>query len=121
MLCATAVARFVMEDSKCMICKQDCPRVFFTRYMGDYTEGLAPDEFEDLPVSTAQQRWQWLCSSSNSSSSRQPSSGAHSIEALAVVVQQQRQPQRAAHDGFVPQQRSVALLSAPVPAAIGTC
>jgi hypothetical protein len=39
-----------MEDSKCMICKQDCPRVFFTRYMGDYTEGLAPDEFDDLPV-----------------------------------------------------------------------
>jgi hypothetical protein len=40
-----------MEDSKCMICKQECPQVFFTRYMGDYTEGLAPDEFVDLPVS----------------------------------------------------------------------
>jgi hypothetical protein len=48
---ATAAARFVMEDSKCMICKQDCPSVFFTRYMGDYTEGLAPEEFDDLPVS----------------------------------------------------------------------
>uniref|UniRef100_A0A383VLU4 RING-type E3 ubiquitin transferase n=1 Tax=Tetradesmus obliquus TaxID=3088 RepID=A0A383VLU4_TETOB len=59
--CSRCVARlrFVMEDSKCMICKQECPQVFFTRYMGDYTEGLAPDEFQDLPArARAREVWE---------------------------------------------------------------
>ncbi|WIA10933.1 hypothetical protein OEZ85_011098 [Tetradesmus obliquus] len=51
--------RFVMEDSKCMICKQECPQVFFTRYLGDFTEGLAPDEFQDLPArARAREVWE---------------------------------------------------------------
>ncbi|KAF6252767.1 hypothetical protein COO60DRAFT_1274132 [Scenedesmus sp. NREL 46B-D3] len=60
-VCSRCVARqrFVMEDSKCMLCKQECPRVFFTRYMGDYTEGLAPDEFENLPArARAREVWE---------------------------------------------------------------
>ncbi|KAF8068299.1 GLG1 [Scenedesmus sp. PABB004] len=32
-----------------MICKQENPTVFFTRYMGDYTQALAPDQFAELP------------------------------------------------------------------------
>lgn len=50
--CSRCVARlrFVMEDTRCMLCKQDNPSVFFTRYMGDYTHSLAPDEFSKLQV-----------------------------------------------------------------------
>lgn len=50
--CSRCVARvrFVMEDSRCMLCKQDSPAVFFTRYMGDYTHSLAPSEFVKLQV-----------------------------------------------------------------------
>lgn len=55
--CSRCVARlrFIMEDTKCMLCKQDNPHVFFTRYMGDYTESLAPDQFAELPVRMDQQ------------------------------------------------------------------
>lgn len=33
-----------------MLCKQDNPSVFFTRFMGDYTHSLAPQEFAKLQV-----------------------------------------------------------------------
>jgi hypothetical protein len=39
-----------MEDSRCMLCKQDNPSVFFTRYMGDYTQSLPPQEFAKMQV-----------------------------------------------------------------------
>lgn len=53
--CSRCVARlrFVMEDSRCMLCKQDNPAVFFTRYMGDYTQSLPPQEFSKLQVTDA--------------------------------------------------------------------
>lgn len=53
--CSRCVARlrFVMEDTRCMLCKQDNPAVFFTRYMGDYTHSLPPNEFNKLQVGYA--------------------------------------------------------------------
>lgn len=36
-----------------MLCKQDNPAVFFTRYMGDYTQSLPPSEYSKLQVSLA--------------------------------------------------------------------
>lgn len=50
--CSSCVARlrFVLEEKKCMICKQENPQVFFTRYMGDFTVRLGPPQFEALKV-----------------------------------------------------------------------
>ncbi|CAK9213683.1 unnamed protein product, partial [Sphagnum troendelagicum] len=36
----TARLRFVLEDKRCCICKQDCPCVFVTKALGDYTKVL---------------------------------------------------------------------------------
>lgn len=45
--------RFVLKDKNCMVCKQEQPAVFFTRFMGDYTNTMAPDQFGDLKASAA--------------------------------------------------------------------
>lgn len=42
----TARMRFVMEDSRCCICKQDCSSVFVTKALGDYTKVVT--DFEGL-------------------------------------------------------------------------
>ena len=49
--CAECVARlrFVMDDKRCVICQQQCPRVFATRAMGDYTETIGEAGFAALP------------------------------------------------------------------------
>ena len=41
-ICSRCVARmrFVLKDKNCVLCKQECPSVFFTRYAGDYTSRL---------------------------------------------------------------------------------
>ncbi|KAI8465214.1 MAG: hypothetical protein J3K34DRAFT_525573 [Monoraphidium minutum] len=46
--CSRCVARlrFVLEDKRCMYCHAPQGEVFFTRYMGDYTQ--RPDDFEAL-------------------------------------------------------------------------
>lgn len=49
--CVECVARlrFVMEDRRCVICQVTCERVFATRHMGEYTETIGADGFEQLP------------------------------------------------------------------------
>ena len=49
--CVECVARlrFVMEDRRCVICQVPCERVFATRHMGEYTETIGADGFEQLP------------------------------------------------------------------------
>ena len=49
--CVECVARlrFVMDDTRCVICQQTCPTVFVTRAMGDYTESIGEAGFEQLP------------------------------------------------------------------------
>ena len=49
--CVECVARlrFVMDDARCVICQQQCPRVFATRAMGDYTETIGAAGFATLP------------------------------------------------------------------------
>jgi hypothetical protein len=68
--CSRCVARlrFVLEDTHCILCKQDVPAVFFTRYMGDYTATLPPAEFAKLQVRACVCSWcccsclcVWLC------------------------------------------------------------
>ncbi|KAK9820561.1 hypothetical protein WJX72_011657 [[Myrmecia] bisecta] len=45
--CVTRL-RFVMGDKRCVICQQQHPAVFVTRFMGDYTKTLPPEEFDKL-------------------------------------------------------------------------
>lgn len=49
--CVECVARlrFVMDDARCVICQQQCPSVFATRAMGDYTETIGASAFSELP------------------------------------------------------------------------
>uniref|UniRef100_A0A452Y993 RING-type E3 ubiquitin transferase n=1 Tax=Aegilops tauschii subsp. strangulata TaxID=200361 RepID=A0A452Y993_AEGTS len=49
-VCSTCVVRlrFVLEDSLCCICKTDCPSVFVTKAMGDYTKVIS--DFSVLPT-----------------------------------------------------------------------
>ncbi|KAI4989571.1 hypothetical protein ZWY2020_036888 [Hordeum vulgare] len=49
-VCSTCVVRLrlVLNDPRCCICKTDCPSVFVTRAMGDYTK-VIPD-FSALPA-----------------------------------------------------------------------
>ena len=51
-LCSRCVARmrFVLKDKNCVLCKQENPAIFFTRFAGDYT--VRPD-FADLQVGGA--------------------------------------------------------------------
>ncbi|KAI5071584.1 hypothetical protein GOP47_0013835 [Adiantum capillus-veneris] len=54
-VCSVCIARlrFVLGDKQCCICKQDCPSVFVTKALGDYTKSI--DNFEAL----ADQRNLW--------------------------------------------------------------
>lgn len=47
-VCSTCIARlrFVLCDKQCCICKQECPSVFVTKALGDYTKSV--DNFEAL-------------------------------------------------------------------------
>lgn len=47
-VCSICIARlrFVLGDKQCCICKQDCPSVFVTKALGDYTKSV--DNFEAL-------------------------------------------------------------------------
>ena len=49
--CVECVARLrlVMDDERCVICQQQCPSMFATRAMGDYTETISADAFAELP------------------------------------------------------------------------
>jgi recombinational DNA repair protein (RecF pathway) len=44
--CSKCVARwrFVLKDNRCIMCKQEQPTVLFTRFMGDYTARLDPNQ-----------------------------------------------------------------------------
>eukprot|EP00249_Psilotum_nudum_P023768 c28978_g1_i1 orf=796-3444(-) len=48
-VCSTCVVRlrFVLNDKRCCICKQECPVVFVTKALGDYTKVI--NDFEALP------------------------------------------------------------------------
>ncbi|GIL46701.1 hypothetical protein Vafri_3620 [Volvox africanus] len=49
-VCSRCVARmrFVLKDRGCVFCRQENAQVYFTRFMGDYTARLAPEEFDKL-------------------------------------------------------------------------
>ena len=49
-ICSRCVIRmrFVMKDKNCVLCKQESPAVFITRFMGDYT--ARPDLGPSLKV-----------------------------------------------------------------------
>ncbi len=51
--CSRCVARlrFVLADKKCVMCREESPQVFFTRFSGDYTARLTPQQFAELKVS----------------------------------------------------------------------
>lgn len=53
-ICGRCVARmrFVLKDNACVLCKTESPSVFFTRFMGDFTAKIAPDEYPQLKVSS---------------------------------------------------------------------
>lgn len=42
--------RFVLNDKRCVICQQESPAVFVTRFNGDYTRRLSDQEFAELTV-----------------------------------------------------------------------
>lgn len=46
-ICSRCVARmrFVLKDNNCVLCKQDSPAVFFTRFMGDYTARVPAEDY----------------------------------------------------------------------------
>lgn len=47
--CVTRL-RFVLKDDRCVICQQPLAYVYVTRFMGDYTKSLSPNEFTELQV-----------------------------------------------------------------------
>ncbi len=51
-VCSKCVARmrFVLKDRGCVFCRQENAHVYFTRFMGDYTARLAPEDFDNLQV-----------------------------------------------------------------------
>jgi len=49
----TARLRFVCKDTRCIICKQECPLVFVTRAAGSLTNTLPAGEFDTLPSRAA--------------------------------------------------------------------
>ncbi len=53
--CSRCVARlrFVLGDRKCVICREESPQVFFTRFSGDYTARVTAEQFGQLKVSAA--------------------------------------------------------------------
>ncbi|KAG2498874.1 hypothetical protein HYH03_003066 [Edaphochlamys debaryana] len=38
----------VLQDKGCVFCRQENPAVFFTRFMGDYTARLGPEDFDKI-------------------------------------------------------------------------
>ena len=40
--------RFVIKDNCCVLCKTELPTIYFTRFNGDYTTRLAPEDFPKL-------------------------------------------------------------------------
>jgi len=50
--CSRCVARmrFVLGDKKCVICREENPQVYFTRFVGDYTVRISPEQFPELKV-----------------------------------------------------------------------
>ncbi|KAJ9528698.1 hypothetical protein QJQ45_020597 [Haematococcus lacustris] len=48
--CSKCVARwrFVLKDTRCMVCKTEQPRILFTRFMGDFTTRLTAEQYDDL-------------------------------------------------------------------------
>jgi hypothetical protein len=40
--------RFVLKNTRCVMCQQESPAVFVTRSMGTFTAPLPPEEFEKL-------------------------------------------------------------------------
>ena len=50
--CSKCVSRLrsVLKDPRCLYCQVPAEAVVVTRFMGAYTETVAPDEFETLPV-----------------------------------------------------------------------
>ena len=51
--CSKCVARLrsVLKDPRCLYCQVPAGSVVVTRFMGDYTDTIPPDEFDSLPVS----------------------------------------------------------------------
>lgn len=51
-VCSRCVARmrFVLKDNGCVLCRQESKEVFFTKFMGDYTARLQPEQFAELQV-----------------------------------------------------------------------
>ncbi|KAH9303106.1 hypothetical protein KI387_014689, partial [Taxus chinensis] len=49
-VCSTCTARlrFILDDQRCCICKQECPTVFVTKALGDYTKSIK--DFSTLPA-----------------------------------------------------------------------
>ncbi|GFR43781.1 hypothetical protein Agub_g4897 [Astrephomene gubernaculifera] len=49
-VCSRCVARmrFVLKDKGCVFCRQENAQVYFTRFMGDFTARLAPEDFDGL-------------------------------------------------------------------------
>ncbi len=39
-----------MDDKRCVICQQQSPSVFVTRFMGSYTSTIPSEEFARLQV-----------------------------------------------------------------------
>ncbi|PNH12741.1 LIM domain and RING finger protein [Tetrabaena socialis] len=54
-VCSKCVARmrFVLKDRGCVFCRQENTQVVFTRFMGDYTSRLAPEDFDKLQARVA--------------------------------------------------------------------
>ncbi len=42
--------RFVLNDKRCVICQQESPSVFVTRFNGDYTRRVTDEEMQELQV-----------------------------------------------------------------------
>ncbi|KAJ3694055.1 hypothetical protein LUZ60_009535 [Juncus effusus] len=53
-VCSTCVVRlrFVLNDKRCCICKSDCPSVFVTKAMGDYTRVIT--DFSAFPAANTE-------------------------------------------------------------------
>lgn len=52
--CSKCVVRLrtVLKNTKCVVCQQPQPKVFVTRFAGDYTRSLGAAEFEHLEATT---------------------------------------------------------------------
>ena len=50
--CSRCVIRLrtVLKDDRCVYCQQPCNCVFVTRYAGDFTRSMSPEEFSRLDV-----------------------------------------------------------------------